>query len=69
MERETGGVVQRLGRLPLPALVILGALTVVGAVTVVKWIVVIFAWLITLLMILVVFAGLAWLAITGRLRR
>ncbi len=69
MEKETGGVVARLGRLPLPAKLILGALTVVGAVTMVQWIVTIFAWLITLLMILVVLVGLAFLVLTGRHRR
>ena len=69
MEKETGGVVARLGRLPWPAQVILGALTVVGAVTMVQWIVTIFAWLITLLMILVVLVGLAFLVLTGRHRR
>ena len=69
MEKATGGVVERLGRLPGPALLILGALAVVGAVTLVKWIVTIFAWLITLLMILVVFGGLAFWVLTGRLRR
>ena len=69
MEKETGGAVERLGRLPWPAQLILGALTVVGAVTVVKWIVTILAWLITLLMILVVFGGLAVWVLTGRQRR
>ena len=69
MEKGTGGAVERLGRLPWPAQLILGALTVVGAVTVVKWIVTILAWLITLLMILVVFGGLAVWVLTGRQRR
>ncbi len=69
MEKATGGVVERLGRLSWPVHLILAALTVVGAVTVVKWIVSIFAVLITLLMILVVLVALAWLALTGRLRR
>ncbi len=68
MERETGGAVERLGRLPWPARLIVGALAVVGAVTVVKWIVTIFAWLITLLMILVVFVGLVFWVLTGRRR-
>ena len=62
-------MVERLGLLPWPAQLILGALTVVGAVTVVKWIVAIFAVLITLLMILVVFVGLAFWVLSGRLRR
>ena len=69
MEKEPGGAVERLGRVPWPGQIILGALTVVGAVTVVKWIVSIFAVLITLLMILVVFVGLAFWVLTGRLRR
>ena len=69
MEKETGGAVERLGRLPWPAQLILGALTVVGAFTVVKWIVSIFAVLITLLMILVVLVGLAFWVLSGRLRR
>ena len=69
MEKGAGGAVERLGRLPWPAQLILGALTVVGAVTVVKWIVTILAWLITLLMILVVFGGLAVWVLTGRQRR
>ena len=69
MEKETGGAVERVGRLPWPAQLILGALAVVGAVTVVKWVVTIFAWLVTLLMILVVFAGLAFWVLTGRDRR
>ena len=69
MEKETGGALERLSRLPWPAQLILGALTVVGAVTVVKWIVTIFAWLITLLMILVVFVGLVFWVLTGRHRR
>ena len=69
MEKETGGAVERLGRLPWPAQLIVGALTVVGAVTVVKWIVTIFAWLITLLMIVVVFVGLVFWVLTSRHRR
>ncbi len=69
MERPARGVVARLDRLPLPALVILGALTVVGAITVVQWVVTIFAWLVTLLMILVILVGLAALVLTGRRRR
>ncbi len=69
MEKETGRAVERLGRLPWPAQLIVGALTVVGAVTVVQWIVSIFAWLVTLLAILVVLIGLVFLVLTGRLRR
>jgi hypothetical protein len=69
MEKETGGVLERLGRLPWPGQLILGALAVVGAVTVVKWIVSIFAVLITLLMILVVLVALAFWVLSGRLRR
>ena len=69
MEKETGRAVERLGRLPWPAQLIVGALTVVGAVTVVKWIVSIFAWLVTLLMILVIFVGLIFWILTGRHRR
>ena len=69
MEKQAGGAVERLGRLPWPAQLIVGALAVVGAVTVVKWIVTIFAWLVTLLMILVIFAGLVFWILTGRHRR
>ena len=69
MERETGGAVKRLGRLPWPAQVIVGALTLVGAVTVVKWVVSIFAWLVTVLAILVVLIALAALVLTGKHRR
>ena len=69
MEKETGRAVERLGRLPWPAQLIVGALTVVGAVTVVKWVVGIFAWLVTLLMILVVFVGLILWILTGRQHR
>ena len=69
MEKETGRAVEKLGRLPWPAQLIVGALTVVGAVTVVQWVVTIFAWLVTLLAILVVLIGLVFLVLTGRLRR
>lgn len=69
MEKETGGVVEILSRLPWPALLILGSLTVVGAITVVRLVVSIFAWLVTLLAILVVLVGLAALVLTGRHRR
>ena len=69
MEKETGGVVERLARLPWPGQIVLGALTVVGAVTVVRWVVSIFAVLITLLMILVVLVALAFWVLSGRLRR
>ncbi len=69
MEKETGGAVEKLGRLSWPAQVILGALAVVGAVTVVKWVVTVFAWLVTLLAILVVLVGLAALVLTGKHRR
>lgn len=69
MEKETGRAVERLGRLPWPAQLIVGALTVVGAVTVVKWVVSIFAWLVTLLMIVVIFVGLIFWVLTGRHRR
>ena len=69
MEPETSKAIQKLDRLPWPAKLILGALAVVGALTMVKWIVTIFAWLITLAMIIVVMVGLAFWVLTGRRSR
>lgn len=69
MEKQAGGVVEKLDGLPWPAKLVVGALTVVGAVTVVQWVVTIFAWLVTLLAILVVLVGLAALVLSRKHRR
>ena len=69
MEPEAGGDVERLGRLSWPARVVVGGLAVIGAVTMVQRILAIFSWLLTLLMIIVVLAALAYWLVTGRLRR
>ena len=69
MEKEAGGEVERLGGLSWPARVILVGLAVIGAVTMVQRVLAIFSWLLTLLMIIVVLAALAYMAVTGRYRR
>ena len=69
MEKEAGGAVERSGGLSWPAWVIVGGLAVIGAVTMVQRILAIFSWLLTLLMIIVVLAALAYMVVTGRYRR
>ena len=69
MEKEAGGEVERPRGLSWPARVIVGGLAVIGAVTMVQRILVIFSWLLTLLMIIVVLAALAYMVVTGRYRR
>ena len=56
-------------RLPWPAVVIVGALAVIGAVTLVQWVIAIFAWLITLLMMIVVMVGLGYWLVAELRRR
>ena len=53
----------------MPTLVVMGALAVVGAVTLAQWAVVVFAWLISFAMLMVVLLGLAWWVVTEKRRR
>ncbi len=69
MEQEAGGDVERSGGLSWPARAVVGGLAVIGAVTMVQRILAIFSWLLTLLMIIVVLAALAYMVVTGRYRR
>ncbi len=69
MEKEAGGEVEKPGGLSWPARIIVGGLAVIGAVTMVQRVLAIFSWLLTLLMIIVVLAALAYMAVTGRYRR
>lgn len=68
-EREAGRAVERRGRWPWPAVVIVAGLAVVGAVTMAQRILAIFSWLITLLMIIVVMVALAAWLVSERRRR
>ena len=69
MASEVRRGTEKLNRLPWPALVIVGALAVVGAIAMVQWVLAIFAWLITLVMLVVVMVGLAfWVAAERRHR-
>ena len=69
MEPEADGAVEKPDRWSWSARVVVGGLAVIGAVTMVQRILVIFSWLLTLLMIIVVLVVLAYWAITGRYRR
>ena len=69
MEPEADGAVEKSGGLSWSARVIVGGLAVIGAVTMVQRILAIFSWLLTLLMIIVVLAALAFMVVTGRYRR
>ena len=69
MEQEAGGDVERSSGLSWPARAVVGGLAVIGAVTMVQRILAIFSWLLTLLMIIVVLAALAYMVVTGRYRR
>ena len=59
---------ERRRRLPWPALLVVGALAVVGAITIVQWVLAVFAWLITLVMMVAVLVGLAFWVATDRRR-
>ena len=56
-------------RLPWPAVAVVGALAVIGVVTLVQWVIAIFAWLITLLMMVVVMVGLGYWLVAELRRR
>ena len=69
MASEPGKEVERLGRLPRSAVIIVGALAAVGAVTMLQRVLAIFSWLLTVVMFVVVMVALIFWLAAGRRQR